>query len=200
MSIPGKVLIALLCALAAAAAFSTLNPELPLLGLLPPTALAALAAVLLSHRALPVPSALADSPSEAVDRAPPSSSAQKSKDARGQNRNRSDESGSRNRNRQKSDKRREPKQRSDAKPEKSGSGESQKAPSAPAADLEEGTVKWFNVTKGYGFIIRGNGEEIFVHHRSVQGEGRGRLDDGAPVRFRVANTDKGPQAEDVQAV
>ena len=62
------------------------------------------------------------------------------------------------------------------------------------------TVKWFNVTKGYGFIVRSNGEEIFVHHRSVLGEGRGRLDDGASVRFRVVDTDKGPQAEDVEAL
>jgi len=66
-------------------------------------------------------------------------------------------------------------------------------------DREQGTVKWFNVSKGFGFIIRQNGEEIFVHFRSIRGEGRRSLRDGQKVSFVVAQSDKGPQAEDVVA-
>ena len=73
---------------------------------------------------------------------------------------------------------------------------------APAAaghgSREQGVVKWFNANKGFGFIIRDNGEEIFVHFRSIIGEGRKGLRDGQAVRFRVAETEKGPQAEDVE--
>lgn len=64
-------------------------------------------------------------------------------------------------------------------------------------DREQGTVKWFNVSKGFGFIIREDGEEIFVHFRSIRGEGRRSLRDGQRVSFVVAQSDKGPQAEDV---
>jgi CspA family cold shock protein len=65
---------------------------------------------------------------------------------------------------------------------------------------EQGEVKWFNVSKGFGFIRRENGEEIFVHFRSVQSSNRSRrlLSDGQRVAFRVAHSDKGPQAEDVE--
>jgi len=62
---------------------------------------------------------------------------------------------------------------------------------------EHGTVKWFNVTKGFGFIVKDDGEEIFVHFRSIRGEGRRSLRDGQSVNFIVAQSDKGPQAEDV---
>lgn len=74
---------------------------------------------------------------------------------------------------------------------------------------EEGEVKWFNVSKGFGFIRRQNGEEIFVHYRSIQGpDDRSRKDggrrrglrDGQRVSFVVVNSDKGPQAEEVQAM
>lgn len=65
------------------------------------------------------------------------------------------------------------------------------------AQRERGTVKWFNVSKGFGFIVRENGEEIFVHFRSIRGEGRRGLRDGQSVSFVVAQSDKGPQAEDV---
>ncbi len=68
----------------------------------------------------------------------------------------------------------------------------------PSGERETGTVKWFNGTKGFGFIIRDNGEEIFVHFRSIRGEGRRGLRDGQAVSYVVAQSDKGPQAEDVE--
>jgi CspA family cold shock protein len=64
---------------------------------------------------------------------------------------------------------------------------------------EEGEVKWFNVSKGFGFITRDNGEEIFVHFRSILGEGRRSLRDGQRVSFVVADSDKGLQAEEVDS-
>ncbi|HEY6130493.1 MAG TPA: cold-shock protein [Halioglobus sp.] len=65
------------------------------------------------------------------------------------------------------------------------------------ATRASGTVKWFNVSKGFGFIVKDDGEEIFVHFRSIRGEGRRGLRDGQKVNFVVAQSDKGPQAEDV---
>lgn len=69
---------------------------------------------------------------------------------------------------------------------------------APEGPREEGTVKWFNVSKGFGFITKDNGEEIFVHFRSIRGEGRRSLRDDQRVSFVEAQSDKGPQAEDVE--
>ena len=66
------------------------------------------------------------------------------------------------------------------------------------APRERGRVKWFNASKGFGFIIKEDGEEIFVHFRSIRGEGRRGLRDGQNVSFVVAQSDKGPQAEDVE--
>ena len=65
------------------------------------------------------------------------------------------------------------------------------------ASRDHGTVKWFNVSKGFGFITKDDGEEIFVHFRSIRGEGRRGLRDGQTVSFVVTDSDKGPQAEDV---
>ena len=61
-------------------------------------------------------------------------------------------------------------------------------------------MKWFNVSKGFGFIVREDGEEIFVHFRSIRGEDREHrsLRDGQRVSFVVTDSDKGPQAEDVE--
>ena len=67
-----------------------------------------------------------------------------------------------------------------------------------SAGRETGKVKWFNVSKGFGFIIKDDGEEIFVHFRSIRGEGRRSLRDGQRVTFVVTDSDKGPQAEDVE--
>lgn len=65
---------------------------------------------------------------------------------------------------------------------------------------ETGTVKWFDAKKGFGFIVRSNGEEIFVHYRSIQGGGHRVLKDGQEVSFRVAEGNKGLQAEDVTRI
>jgi len=68
------------------------------------------------------------------------------------------------------------------------------------ADREIGTVKWFNDSKGYGFIAREQGEDIFVHFRAIRGEGYRTLEDGQKVEFDVVSSDKGPQAQDVMVV
>jgi len=60
-----------------------------------------------------------------------------------------------------------------------------------------GTVKWFNRSKGYGFISRENGEDVFVHYTSIRGEGFRNLDEGQQVEFAVQAGPKGPQAVDV---
>lgn len=67
-----------------------------------------------------------------------------------------------------------------------------------ASDREQGKVKWFNVSKGYGFVTRDNGEDIFVHFRSIRGKGRRILHEGQTVVFTVGEGEKGPQAEDVE--
>ena len=67
---------------------------------------------------------------------------------------------------------------------------------------EEGAIKWFDDTKGFGFIIRDAGGEIFVHKRSVKvaNGGRPQLPDGQRVRFQVAENEKGPYATNVTAL
>ncbi len=65
---------------------------------------------------------------------------------------------------------------------------------------EEGTVKWFDSKKGYGFITRAMGEDIFVHFRSIQGNGYRSLQEGQAVKFLVTTGDKGPQAEDIHVI
>lgn len=62
---------------------------------------------------------------------------------------------------------------------------------------EEGTVKWFNVKKGFGFIVRDSGDEVFVHFRAIRGRGRRVLRQGQLVRFSVVEADKGLQADNV---
>lgn len=70
------------------------------------------------------------------------------------------------------------------------------------SDFERGSVKWFNGNKGFGFICRDNGEEVFVHFRSIisNDTGRRNLRDGQEVEFRVVDSDRGPQAEDVSVL
>ena len=67
-------------------------------------------------------------------------------------------------------------------------------------DREMGTVKWFNVSKGFGFITRENGEDVFVHFRNIRGRGHRSLTEGQKVRFNARESDKGLQAEDVSIV
>ena len=69
--------------------------------------------------------------------------------------------------------------------------------SIPSGPREEGTVKWFNSTKGFGFITREDGEDVFVHYRSVRGQNRYLLREGAIVSYVLGRSGKGPQAEDV---
>ncbi len=68
------------------------------------------------------------------------------------------------------------------------------------ADREVGTVKWFNSSKGYGFIQRQQGEDVFVHYRQIRGDGYRSLEEGQKVEFSVVRGQKGLQAEDVTAV
>lgn len=65
------------------------------------------------------------------------------------------------------------------------------------AERETGTVKWFNATKGYGFIERDSGGDVFVHHSAIQTEGYRTLKEGQRVEFSVVQGDKGPRAENV---
>ena len=60
-----------------------------------------------------------------------------------------------------------------------------------------GTVKWFNNAKGYGFLGRDGGPDVFVHYSSIQTEGYKSLKEGEPVEFDVVQGDKGPQADNV---
>ncbi|BCE02588.1 cold-shock protein [Marinicellulosiphila megalodicopiae] len=62
---------------------------------------------------------------------------------------------------------------------------------------EMGTVKWFNVSKGFGFVTRESGEDVFVHFRSIRGRGHRSLQEGQAVKFGVVESNKGLQAEDV---
>ena len=68
------------------------------------------------------------------------------------------------------------------------------------SDREQGVVKWFNDSKGFGFIQRESGEDIFVHFRAIQGEGYRSLQDGQKVEFKVVEGQKGLQAEEVTKV
>jgi cold shock protein len=67
-------------------------------------------------------------------------------------------------------------------------------------NVEQGTVKWFNDSKGYGFISRDSGGDVFVHHSAIQAGGFRSLQEGQRVQFEVTKGPKGLQAENVQAV
>ena len=65
---------------------------------------------------------------------------------------------------------------------------------------EQGTVKWFNASKGFGFIQRQTGEDVFVHFSAIQGDGYKSLNEGQAVEFDVAKGPKGLQAANVTAL
>jgi CspA family cold shock protein len=68
------------------------------------------------------------------------------------------------------------------------------------SEREIGTVKWFNGSKGYGFIQREDKEDVFVHFQAIIGEGYKTLEEGQKVEFTVATGEKGPQAQEVEVV
>ena len=66
--------------------------------------------------------------------------------------------------------------------------------------MEKGTVKWFNGSKGYGFITREEGEDVFVHFNAIEGEGYKSLDEGDQVQFEIGQGPKGLQASNVSRI
>lgn len=67
-------------------------------------------------------------------------------------------------------------------------------------ERETGTVKWFNAEKGYGFISRESGGDVFVHYSEIRSSGFRTLDEGQRVEFTVAQSQKGLQAQDVELI
>ena len=63
--------------------------------------------------------------------------------------------------------------------------------------MVKGTVKWFNEKKGFGFLAQEDGDDVFVHHTSIQGEGFKTLNEGQEVEFEIQDGPKGPQALNV---
>lgn len=67
-------------------------------------------------------------------------------------------------------------------------------------EVAQGTVKWFNGEKGYGFIAVDGGQDVFVHYSAIQAEGYRSLDEGQRVEFEVTQGQKGPQADAVRVI
>ena len=63
--------------------------------------------------------------------------------------------------------------------------------------MAEGTVKWFNSRKGYGFIAAADGSDVFVHYSSIASEGYKKLEEGDAITFDIVQGEKGPRAENV---
>jgi len=68
------------------------------------------------------------------------------------------------------------------------------------SEKEQGTVKWFNGSRGFGFIERDAGEDVFVHYDAILGDGYRNLDEGDRVEFTVVQGEKGPKAQDVVVI
>ena len=123
------------------------------------------------------------------------------KDKPRNDRRNNDKRGNQNREQNKGDRNRDDKKRDDKPTPKSTDTPTAPTPAPAPEDIEKGTVKWFNRSKGYGFIVRENEEEIFVHQRSIVSDNpkaRPVLRDGQNVTFTVTTGDRGPQAEYVQ--
>jgi CspA family cold shock protein len=78
-----------------------------------------------------------------------------------------------------------------------GNNKNQEVGDAVMAERVTGTVKWFNDSKGYGFIQREGGADVFVHYRAIRGEGHRSLVEGQQVEYSIVQGQKGLQAEDV---
>ncbi len=70
-------------------------------------------------------------------------------------------------------------------------------PRRPARSMIEGTVKWFNESKGFGFLSQEGGPDVFVHHTEIKAEGYRSLNEGDRVSFEVVDSPKGPRAANV---
>lgn len=68
------------------------------------------------------------------------------------------------------------------------------------AERVQGTVKWFNSSKGFGFIQQPGGEDVFVHFKAIVGDGYRTLEEGQKVEFSITQSDKGPQASEVKVI
>ena len=68
------------------------------------------------------------------------------------------------------------------------------------SEKEQGRVKWFNGSKGFGFIERESGKDVFVHFSAIMGDGFRNLEEGQLVEFTVTQGQKGPQAQDVTVI
>ena len=66
--------------------------------------------------------------------------------------------------------------------------------------MAQGTVKWFNAEKGYGFISQDDGDDVFVHYSAIAGDGFRSLEEGQRVEFTITQGQKGPQAENIVAI
>jgi len=66
--------------------------------------------------------------------------------------------------------------------------------------MEKGTVKWFNSSKGFGFITREQGDDVFVHYKAIQGNGYKSLEEGDQVQFEIGQGPKGLQAINVSKI
>lgn len=71
------------------------------------------------------------------------------------------------------------------------------ASASEVRSVYKGKVKWFNESKGYGFLEQDNGADVFVHHTAIQGQGFRTLKEGESVEFEIENSQKGPKATTV---